>query len=292
MQILFEEPEILRFNNINKRQAGRWIACIIAFNPVSYYYTIPYTESLFFMLTLIFMLLIQNKHWFLAGVTGLFAGITRNSGVLLGIIFVFEYGRFVVPEYQQDNFIKRCKEIIKEFLKFPRSLFNLFLIPLGAIAYFCYLYLKFGSFGSASKSQLYFGRTTVFPLKSIVSGISHNLDKIFNTEITYIFYYYFLELIFILFFLFAAFYLIKKVPLSYNLFMIASLLLPLIKPVYGSYIDYFGSFPRYTITLLPYFTAVYGILRRSRIAFIFFLAVSIYLLIVSVLYFCIGSFIA
>jgi hypothetical protein len=305
IQTISEKPGILRFKNTDTRKAGRWIACITAFNPVAFYYTIPYTESLFFMLTLIFMLFINKRRWFLAGVTGMIAGVTRNSGVLLIIIFVLEYIGSILPENREIGFVKRCKENLRSFFIWikttvrsdpqkllPRSFLYVLLIPSGFISYFVYLYVISGTFGGPSNGQRFFGRVTFFPIKTIVEGISHNINRIFNSYKPYIFYYYFLELIFVLFFLFSIFYLIDKIPFSYYLFMLVSLLLPLIKPVYGNYIDYFGSFPRYTITLFPYFAALFGIVRKSGAALIFLLAALACLLILSVSYFCKGLFIA
>ncbi|MCX7772775.1 MAG: hypothetical protein N2376_06655 [Clostridia bacterium] len=93
-------------------------------------------------------------------------------------------------------------------------------------------------------------------------------------------------------FVFAFFYLINKIPFSYNLFMLLSLVMPLCKPAYTGAVDYFVSFPRYTLTLFPIYIAIYGLVYKSRKAFIFYLAASVFLLVNSVAFWCIGRFIA
>lgn len=302
VQILTGEDGVLRFNE-NKQKAGRWIACIIAFNPVSFYYTICYTESLFLMLTLLFMIAVGRNKWFIAGVTGFFAGITRNSGVFLAIIFFLEYIRSVLPDCGDSrpgkclmhyfrsffNFIRKFK---LSYFQMHRSFLNIFLIPMGTIAYFSYLFYRFGSLSSALSAVDQFGRSSMAPWMTLYHGIQYNIEKISTTDKPYIFNYFLLELIAVAVFIFAVFYLIRRVPLSYNLFMTASLILPLCKPAYLGLVDYFASFPRYAVTLFPYFIAIYGIFHGSRKAFIFYLAASIYMLIRCVSFWSIGKFIA
>lgn len=302
VQILTEQSRTLRLN-VNKQKAGRWIACIIAFNPVSFYFTICYTESLFLMLILLFMIAISKKKWFLAGVIGFFAGITRNSGVFLVIIFFMEYFHAVLPEYCGSMLRERIKHYIRAFLIFIwhfrlsyfrvyRSFLNIMLIPAGTVMYFIYLFFRFGSLSSSFSAVDQFGRSSMAPWLTLYRGIQYNFEKITTTDKTYILNYFLLELIAVAVFLFAVFYLIKRVPLAYDIFMTVSLVLPLCKPAYLGLVDYFTSFPRYTITLFPYFVALYGIFHKSRKAFIFYLAASIYMLIRCVSFWSIGKFIA
>lgn len=300
VQELADDGEIMLFTQ-TRRGRGRWIACIIAFSPVSFYYSISYTESLFFMLTLLFMMAVARKKWFLAGAAGFFAGLTRNSGALLAVIFLLEYLRWAFPgrEKGRDSPPDRAVPAhqndgghgISLFRPYA-SFFSILLIPAGSILYFSYLYIRFGSFYSALNAVDRFGRSGMAPWRTLYLGILLNIEKISATDNPYIFNYFLLELLAVLAFLFAAFYLIGRVPLSYNLFMTLSLLLPLCKPAYAGLTDYFVSFPRYTSTLLPYFIAIYGIFRRSRKAFIFYLASSIHMLVKCVSFWSNGKFIS
>jgi hypothetical protein len=308
VQVLSEQSDILRFTS-NQRRTGRFIACIIAFNPFSFFYTIAYTESLFLMLTLLFMISVAERKWLCAGLWGLFAGLARNTGVLLAIIFLFEYLREVLPGSEDKRFLGRCRHYIHAFWLFVRgfnvryfyryrTFFSIFLIPLGAIAYFVYLYCRFGSFDGPVRSQNLFGRSSMFPVLTLLYGFHHSIDKLLGVAKlglsgqSYIFHYYFLQILSVCFFIFAAIYLINRLPLSYNLFMVISLLLPLSRPAYTGVVDYFVSFPRYTVTLFPFFAAIAGVLRGSRRALIFYLAGSIYLLIIGALFWCQGFFVA
>ena len=302
VQVLSEKNGILHFTS-NNGQAGRWIACVVACHPASFFFSIAYTESLFFMLTLFFMISVAKRKWFMAGLAGFFAALTRNTGVFLVIIFVLEYFRSILPKWSgkkisdqirhyYHSFIHFIKSLNWGYFRLYRSFFNILLIPAGVMGYFAFLANKFGSMMGPVTSQKFFGRSSMFPVITLYNGFIHSIDKLTTTDKPYIFHYYLLELFSVLIFLFALVYLIKHVPLSYNFFMLASLILPLCKPAYTGLVDYFVSFSRYTVTLYPYFVALYGIFHNSRKAFIFYLAASLYMLIMSVSFWCNGKFIA
>lgn len=308
VQVLSEQDDILGFT-MNKRQAGRFIACIIALHPLSFFYTIPYTESLFLTLTLLFMISAAQKRWLAAGICGFLAGLTRNTGALLAIIFLFQYLKSILPKCESTRLSACVGHYFREFFKLMggfhiryfvryRAFLAILLIPAGSIAYFTYLYFKFGSFLGPVTSQSQFGRSDMFPLLTVYYGVQHGFDRLnmldqFNVnDRSYFLHYYALQLLSVLFFLVAMVYLVNRLPLSYNFFMLISLLLPLSKPAYMGVVDYFVSFPRYTITLFPYFAAICGVLKGSKKALIFYLAASIYLLIMGVYFWCLGRFMA
>jgi Gpi18-like mannosyltransferase len=64
----------------------------LAFFPTSIFLQAVYTESLFLVTTLATVLLARRGRWALAGVAGLLAALTRNTGVLLLIPFLAFYG--------------------------------------------------------------------------------------------------------------------------------------------------------------------------------------------------------
>ncbi|MBE9609316.1 mannosyltransferase family protein [Chitinilyticum piscinae] len=80
---------------LTERETGdkqcAWLACaLLAFYPFSFFYGMPYTESLFLLLTISFFWFMRQQAWLLAGISGMLAALTRNQGLLLLAPLVIE----------------------------------------------------------------------------------------------------------------------------------------------------------------------------------------------------------
>jgi len=64
---------------------------IVAFYPLSMYFSAVYTESLFILLTIMCFYFAHNKKWWAAGITSFFASLARNAGIFLSAFLFFEY---------------------------------------------------------------------------------------------------------------------------------------------------------------------------------------------------------
>jgi len=68
----------------------------IALFPTAFFFTAVYTESLFLLLTVGCLLAARRGNWWIAGIIGLLAALTRSAGVMLlapmGILFLQQYG--------------------------------------------------------------------------------------------------------------------------------------------------------------------------------------------------------
>lgn len=68
----------------------------IALFPTSFFFNAVYTESLFMLLAVSTLYSARRGKWFLAGLCGLLAAMTRNSGIMLlapmGVLFLQQYG--------------------------------------------------------------------------------------------------------------------------------------------------------------------------------------------------------
>jgi Gpi18-like mannosyltransferase len=107
------------------RAVARRAIFYVSIFPTSVYFTAVYTESLFFMLTVASFYYMRARIWWVAGILGLFAALTRVEGVLLLVPFLFEWWS---AERQMT----------------PRALYDLAagaLIPLGLAIYMAYLWV-------------------------------------------------------------------------------------------------------------------------------------------------------
>jgi hypothetical protein len=68
----------------------------LALFPTAFFFNAVYTESLFLLLTVGCLLAARQGNWWLAGIVGLLAALTRSAGVMLlapmGILFLQQYG--------------------------------------------------------------------------------------------------------------------------------------------------------------------------------------------------------
>ncbi|HEV2128905.1 MAG TPA: mannosyltransferase family protein [Thermomicrobiales bacterium] len=68
----------------------------LALFPTAFFFNAVYTESLFLLFTVATLLAARARNWWLAGILGLLAALTRSAGVMLlapmGILFLQQYG--------------------------------------------------------------------------------------------------------------------------------------------------------------------------------------------------------
>ena len=91
----------------------------LAIFPVSYFFSMPFTESLFLLLTVASFYAARREHWWAAGVLGLLASATRLTGIIL-------LPALLVLSWQM-------------YRSLPiRKILGLLLIPFGLFAYMFY----------------------------------------------------------------------------------------------------------------------------------------------------------
>lgn len=126
--------------------AGRTV-WLLAMFPASLFFSAFYAEALFLALTVTSFLAARQRRWAWAGVLGMAASATRNSGWLL-----------IVPlavMYLQDRSPPRRP---------GRDALWLALVPLGAVAFGAYQWAHFGSPLTGSHAEKNWGREFVGPL--------------------------------------------------------------------------------------------------------------------------------
>lgn len=122
-----------------------------AFFPAAAFSAAVYTESLFLLLSLGFFWFARRKKWWASAVCGVLAGLTRNSGPILGLALLLD----------------RPKEALSSGEKWRRAACALG--PLVAfVAVQLFLRAHLGAAGSSLGVQKEFGRTLTFPLFPIL----------------------------------------------------------------------------------------------------------------------------
>jgi Gpi18-like mannosyltransferase len=166
--------------------------------PTSFFLNAIYTESLFLFLSLAAFYYALKKRFLLANVFGFFASLTRISGAILFIPLFWEYLKTI------------------DF-KFPR-LFNFktlsfSLTPLGTLIFFFYHYLRFHDFFLFFKVESWWGRAFKFNKDHFLIFSNPAIVNLC------------LDVFFIIFAFIVLYFVFKKFPTSYALYMLFTLII-------------------------------------------------------------------
>lgn len=107
-------------------EPGLLTAKFVLIMPFSFFFSITYTESVFFAMCVLCFYALRKKRWLLAGLFGMFAALTRNQGVLLLVPIFLEllYEQNLVRHFKSKNYRSFCRGL-------GQSLGALVLPPLG-----------------------------------------------------------------------------------------------------------------------------------------------------------------
>lgn len=168
--------------------------------PTAFFLNTIYTESLFLFLSLATFYYGLKRKFLLAGIFGIFASLTRITGILLFIPLAWEYLR-------EHNF--------NPIQLFRLKILPIFLIPLGTISFFLFHYFKFGDFFLFFKVESWWGRA--FVLNKDHFALLEN-SAIVN---------FCLDVFFVIFALVMTYFVFKKLRTSYGLYMLATVTIAL-----------------------------------------------------------------
>jgi hypothetical protein len=226
-------------------QVGRRTLLYLCLFPTAFYFFAPYTESLFLLCTASSFLAMRRRRWLLAGIMGFFASLTRNSGILLVLPYLYE----VWVSREATGF--SVKIVLSEARTLILRLLPIILIPLGVVAFAYYCWKTTGDPLRFSTVQSHWGRFMALP----VVGIWQNLVEIFwkqpftssNTP------HSILDLSAILGFIALTVAGWRRLRPSYTLWIALSLFIALLAPATGALADPLQSSQRFVLVMFPGF---------------------------------------
>jgi hypothetical protein len=136
--------------------ADRTVFYLAAF-PVSYFFSLPLTESLFLLLTVGSFYAARRGRWWLAGLCGALASGTRVTGVLLMPALAILYWLTFRPHWRR------------------KELLALLIIPAGLVSFMYYLYLITGNPLAFKDILVTWGRSTGLFLIPLLQFLRHPL---------------------------------------------------------------------------------------------------------------------
>ncbi len=208
--------------------------------PTAFFFFAPYNESLFVLLSTGALLALRHKRWWLCGVLGLLAALTRNAGVLLAVPYLYELC------LTRDNVLNNRR-------KFFTDLLPIVLIPLGTVLYSIYCWKLTGNFLTFATVQSHWSRQLSWPWQAFIQtifelffhqpfGSFNQVEILIDTTTTVAF-------------IILAFVGRKKMRPTYTIWMSLLLLSFLISPSLGQR-DAFISSRRFVLEMFPGFVTL------------------------------------
>ena len=113
------------------RDTAKRTVLYLAIFPTAFFFFVAYSESLFLLLALLSVYAVRRGAWWLAGLFGALATLTRFEGVFLFVVFGYEFVRQMTPSIRQAW---GEKSLLKRFVPASYGLAGL-LILLGLFVY-------------------------------------------------------------------------------------------------------------------------------------------------------------
>jgi hypothetical protein len=202
--------------------------------PVAFFLFCPYTESLFLLWAIACFYAARRERWWLAGGFGLLAALTRNTGVFL-----------VLPLAYEMWFRSRSTK------RMPGSeTLAIALVPIGVALFSLYLAMHLGQPLLWLTRQELWERSLTWPWETAHQILLHLSRPLHNT----------VDLLFTLVFAALTLLAFRRLSPSYGLYMLGSILPPLLSPRTGTPLY---SMPRFVLVLFPGFMILALIGRRA-----------------------------
>ncbi len=248
--------------------------------PTSFFYGAVYNDALFFFLATLSIYFARKSNWFWASIFGAIASVTRLNGLALGVYIGTEYlvsESTVLESWDIRFLIKAAKKKLTPKTIWKSKILFASLVPLAFCGYLFYLQLTFGSWHVLFKSMEIWKQSSVtFP--PVV--VWRYLKILFlNPPNQPNYWVAFLEFFTVLFYCHVILLSIKRIKLSYWVFMVVSILIPWTTGT-------FQGMPRYALHLYPFFLAWSILLHEQRkiVQYFYFLISFLILLFVLTLF--------
>ena len=141
--------------DVNEERANRTVLYLSLF-PTAFFLAAGYNEALFLCLALLSFYNMRHGQWWLAGLFGFFASLTRSAGIFLLVPFCYEY------IYQHEFRVRR--------IRFDVISGGLIAAGLGLYALYCYY--KFHDFLAFSHAQTQWNHHLELPWYGIIASFT------------------------------------------------------------------------------------------------------------------------
>ena len=138
---------------------GRRTLLYLCIFPTAFFFFAPYNEPLFLLLSTSIFLALRRQRWWLAGLFGFLASLTRSPGILLVVPFIAELW------LSRDSITASRQKMLLRVLP-------VLLIPLGTLLYAIYCWHISGNPLDFVAVQSHWGRHTTWPWQGIFLSLA------------------------------------------------------------------------------------------------------------------------
>jgi hypothetical protein len=153
----------------------------LAFFPTSFFFNSVYTESAFLLFSIATMYFARRHWWVAAALAGMLTAATRNLGILLWALVMWEWLR--VQGWSLKTMFRK-QAWVNLWMGFRQNWFELFIIaiiPLGMLSYMAFLQYNFERPLGFIETQAAWGRENIGPVavigKSLKALLTGTLNK-------------------------------------------------------------------------------------------------------------------
>jgi len=226
---------------LGDRAAAQRTIFYLAFFPTAFFFNAIYTESLFLFFTVATMFYARRRWWLLAAAFGLLASATRNIGVLMWGLVMWEWLRIngwrITAIHRRASWVALGKGVWRHW----DQVLVIAIIPFGLILYMMFLRNNFGSPTAFIEVQSAWNRENVGPIVILFNDIKRVLD----VQVKQWYFVLFFNVLSSLFGLAMVPFVWRRLGEGYALYVLIFLLVPLASST--------GSVPRYLLPLFPIF---------------------------------------
>lgn len=224
-------------------KATRNAILLLIFNPFAFFFSLPFTESTFLFLSLLFMFMLRKENFLAAGICGFFAALTKNFGLIL-----------LVP-YGVQLIMLACRDHYK-FTQFIKKLLPGFLILAG---FGVYLIINKVVTGNWFQFMIYQKEHWYNEVSCVIKNVTNHF-KLFlgeNKNLSTKWFLWFGNVTAAIFTMTAIFIKHKKMPFLYNIYALAYIFLTLT-------VSWLLSGSRYLMASFPAYISYALVLEKSK----------------------------
>lgn len=162
------------------RAAARRTIYYLAFFPTAFFFSTVYTESLFLLLAVATIYLARRRRWILAAAAGLLAAATRNLGVVLWALVMWEWLRGQGWRATQIHRAQTWRNLWSGLKANWPEVIVVAAIPLGLLLYVAFLQINFARPLAFVEVQSAWGRQNIGPVAVVGRELRALLDLTLN----------------------------------------------------------------------------------------------------------------
>ncbi len=165
---------------LGNRTAARCAIFYLALFPTAFFFSSVYTESLYVMLSIATMYYARRHQWLGAAVAGLLAAATRNLGVLLWALVMWEWMRYHGWQITRFYRLSAWRNLLNAFRHHWHEWLLIAAIPLGMLLYIAFLKTTFDRPFAFIEVQAAWGRQNIGPVAVLLRELRALATSEFN----------------------------------------------------------------------------------------------------------------